>query len=130
MGGADVRRLFAFIASVTPGNGAFAQVSGDVHVVYDRQARQVKALSIGGKPVVDTMIYYMATCDYVAAGKDGYEAGLGNITYRENTSRLLSDVLADYIQMKGRITPYTDRENRGEIAVLERFFVFRYALCT
>lgn len=108
MSGADVRRLFTFIASVTPGNGAFAQVSGDVHVVYDRQARQVKALSIGGKPVVDTMIYYMATCDYVAAGKDGYEAGLGNITYRENTSRLLSDVLADYIQMKGRITPYTD----------------------
>ncbi len=30
----------------------------------------------------------MATCDYVAAGKDGYEAGLENITGRENTSPL------------------------------------------
>jgi 5'-nucleotidase/UDP-sugar diphosphatase len=50
----------------------------------------------------------MATCDYVAAGKDGYEAGLENITGRENTSRSLSDVLIEYIQTKGKIIPRVD----------------------
>ena len=44
----------------------------------------------------------------VAAGKDGYEAGLENITGRENTSRSLSDVLIEYIQTKGKIIPRVD----------------------
>lgn len=108
MKGINVRHLFDFLATVTPGNGSFAQVSEEVKVVYDRDAGKVVSLTIKGKPIVDTMTYYMATCDYVAAGKDGYDAGLEGITNRENTSRLVSDVVIDYIKMKGSITPKTD----------------------
>jgi 5'-nucleotidase/UDP-sugar diphosphatase len=68
----------------------------------------VRTLTIAGRPIEDDKMYYMATCDYVAAGKDGYEAGLENITGRENTSRSLSDVLIEYIQTKGKIIPRVD----------------------
>lgn len=113
--GSDVRRLFDFLATVTPGNGAFAQVSDEVNVVFDRENKKVVSLKIDGKPIVDTMTYYMATCDYVAAGKDGYDTGLGEITARENTSQLISEVLADYIKSKGKITP----ETNGRIKIIK-----------
>lgn len=106
--GSDIHRLFDFLATVTPGNGAFAQVSEEVQVEYDRKNKKVVSLTIKGKPVVATATYYMATCDYVAAGKDGYDAGLAGITNRENTSQLISEVVIDYIKTKGKITPKTD----------------------
>lgn len=108
MKGSDVRRLFDFLATVVPGNGAFAQVSAEVEVVYDAAGRKVKSLKIKGQPVQDDQVYYMATCDYVAAGKDGYDAGLGGITSREKTSRLMSDVLMEYIRARGVVTPRTE----------------------
>lgn len=107
MKGEQVCRLFDFIATVPPGNGAFAQVSKEVRVEYDREAGRVKGLSIEGKPVEKSRIYRMATCDYVAAGKDGYSAGLKE-NNRENTSRLLSDVVMEYIAYRETITPGTD----------------------
>ena len=113
--GADVRRMFDFIASVVPGNGAFAQISGEVKVVYDRQAQQVKSLMIGGQSIDNERIYQMATCDYVASGKDGYVNGLGYVLGREKTSRLLSEVLMDYIRLKGVISPQTD----GRIQIIK-----------
>lgn len=106
--GSDVRRLFDFLATVPPGDGAFAQVSEEVEVVFDRGSKKVVSLRIDDKPVVDTMTYYMATCDYVAAGKDGYDSGLGGIMRRENTSLLISEVLVDYIQEKEEISPKTE----------------------
>lgn len=106
LSGREVRRLFDYIASVPLGNGAFAQVSGEVRVVYD--SGRVKALTIAGRPIEDKRTYYMATCDYIAAGKDGYGSVLENMTNRVNTSRSLSDVLIEYIQTKGRITPRVD----------------------
>lgn len=106
--GSDVRRMFDFLAAVTPGNGAFAQVSRDVQVVYDIKAQKVKFLSIGGKPVVDTATYYMATCDYVASGREGYSNIFTENTGCVKTHLLIADVLMDYIRMKGRITPETD----------------------
>ena len=35
LSGSEVRRLFDYIASIPLGNGAFAQVSREVRVVYD-----------------------------------------------------------------------------------------------
>lgn len=113
--GSDVRRLFDFLATVTSGNGAFAQVSKEVKVVYDRNKKKVVSLSIQDRPVIDTATYYMATCDYVAAGKDGYDAGLSGNTKHENTSQLLSEVVIDYIKMKGKLTPETD----GRIKIIK-----------
>ena len=106
--GKDVRKLFGFIAAVPEGNGAFAQVSQEVKVVYNRKAKQLEFLSIHGQPVEDEKMYYMATCDYVAAGKDGYDAGLGEVLSRENTSLLLSQVLIDYLGFRKDIVPVTD----------------------
>lgn len=105
--GSDVRRLFDFQASVTPGNGAFAQVSAEVRVVYNKETHDVAQLTIQGKPVIDSLTYRIAICDYIAAGKDGYDV-LGKITNRETTSLLMSEAVADYIKMKGTITPRTD----------------------
>ena len=106
LSGSEVRRLFDYIASIPLGNGAFAQVSREVRVVYD--SGRVRALTIAGRPIEDDKTYYMATCDYVAAGKDGYKAGLENMTGRENTSRSLAEVLIEYIQTKGKIIPRVD----------------------
>lgn len=108
MKGVDVRRLFDFVVSVVPGNGAFAQISREVKVAYDRKTQQVTSLLIGGKPVEDDRIYHMATCDYVAAGKDGYAAGLDHVIRQEKTSHLLSDVLMEYIHRQGVVYPETD----------------------
>lgn len=110
--GSDVRRLFDFLATVPAGNGAFAQVSKEVKVVYDRHNKKVQQLTINGQPVEDDRVYYMATCDYVGAGKDGYDAGLGNVINHETTSRLLSDVLMDYIRSQERISPETGQRIR------------------
>lgn len=106
--GCDVRHMFDFLATVTPGNGAFAQVSSEVQVVYDMKAQKVKSLKIGGKPVVDTATYYMATCDYVASGREGYSNVFTANTGGVKTHLLIADVLIDYIRMKGRIIPETD----------------------
>lgn len=106
--GTDVKQLFDFLATVPSGNGTFAQVSEDVKVTYDRKAGKVADLKIGGKPVVDSVTYYMATCDYIVAGKDGYDAGLKNAVLQENTSRLISDVVADYLLKKGTVIPRVD----------------------
>lgn len=114
MKGSDVCRLFDFLATVEPGNGAFAQVSAEVEVVYNSSDREVVSLKIKGQPVREDQVYYMATCDYVTAGKDGYDAGLGNITGREKTSRLMSDVLIEYIRTCGVVTPRKD----GRIRIL------------
>lgn len=115
MKGEDVCGLFDFIASVIPGNGAFAQVSREVKVIYDRSAKKVRNLTIDGKPIDPKRIYHMATCDYVAAGKDGYSVGLKHILGQEKTSRLLSDVLMDYIRAKEVIAPHID----GRIQVIQ-----------
>lgn len=106
--GNDVRRMFDYLATVTPGNGAFAQISEDVRIVYDRKAQKVISLAIGGNPVADTATYYMATCDYVASGREGYGSVFAATTRHVKTSLLISDVLIDYIKMKGQISPVTD----------------------
>lgn len=108
MKGSEVLQLFDFLAGVRLGNGAFAQVSREVQVVYDHVDRKLISLKIGGQPVDKDRVYYMATCDYVAAGKDGYDKGLGKTINREKTSRLLSDVVMEYIQGRQVITPCTN----------------------
>lgn len=108
MKGREVRRLFDFVAAVFPGDGAFAVVSREVQVEYDREAKKVLSLFINGQPVEEERIYYVATCDYVAAGKDGYAVVFDSTTSREKTSCLLSAVVMEYIQMQGIISPQTD----------------------
>lgn len=106
--GSAVRRLFDFVATVPPGGGAFLQVSKEVQVTYDRQQGRVVSLTISGKPVENDRVYYVATCDYVAAGKDGFDVLVETMQGRKSTACLLPDVLAEYIRMQSSITPRTD----------------------
>lgn len=115
LSGKQIKCLFDFVARVVPGNGAFAQVSREVQVTYDRKNGRVKRLLIGGQAVEDERLYHMATSDYVAAGKDGYRFGLGRKIRHEKTSRLLSDVLIEYISREKKIFPQTD----GRISFIE-----------
>lgn len=110
--GADVKKLFGFLATLPGGNGAFPQLSAEVEVVFDREGKKVQSLKIQGKPVADTVVYTLATCDYVAAGKDGYDAGLQNAIRRENTSLLLSDVVSEYIRKQKELIPQTGNRIR------------------
>lgn len=108
MKGEDVIKLFDFLATVELGRGTFPQVSKEVRVEFDNANRKLKSLTIGGAPVDNDRIYYMATCDYIAAGKDGYSAGLNNIQSQQKTSVLLADVFMEYIHFLGKVTPQTD----------------------
>lgn len=105
MKGEDVVKLFDFLATVELGKGTFPQVSEEVRVAFNRKDKTLKSLTIGGAPVDKNRIYYMATCDYVAAGKDGYSAGLLNVVNRQKTSVLMADVLMEYIRQQGKVSP-------------------------
>lgn len=108
MKGDDIIGLFDFLATVELGRGTFPQVSQEVRVVFNREDKTVNSLTIGGKPIDRNRIYYMATCDYVAAGKDGYSAGLSNVVDRQKTSVLMAEALVEYIKMQGKVTPKTE----------------------
>ncbi len=105
MKGEDVVKLFDFLATVELGSGTFPQVSEEVRVVFNQDDKTLKSLTIGGDPVDRERIYYMATCDYVAAGKDGYSAGLSNVMDRQKTSVLIAEALMEYIQHLEKVSP-------------------------
>lgn len=103
--GKEVKRLFDFIATIPLGFGSFPQVSKEVKVVYSEQDKQVRALTLDGQPIDDDRTYYMVTCDYVASGMDGYDAGLENCVSREKTSLLLADIVTEYIRVQRSVVP-------------------------
>ncbi|MCI5706763.1 MAG: 5'-nucleotidase C-terminal domain-containing protein [Odoribacter sp.] len=106
--GDDVIKLFDFLATVELGRGTFPQVSKEVRVVFNRESKTVTSLTIGGKPIDRNRIYHMATCDYVAAGKDGYSAGLSNVVDQQKTSVLMAETLMEYIKQQGQVSPKTE----------------------
>jgi len=110
MKGSQIIELFNFLASIPQGNGGFPQVSSDVRFTLDKTVRGgvIKDLTIGGKPVDLDKMYRFCTNDYLLGGGDGYEAML-NAVEPFNTSRLLSDVVIEYIKaQKGAIAPALD----------------------
>lgn len=108
MKGSDIRLLFDYQARIVPGNGAFAQLSKNVRVVYNRNKKQVVSLTIDGREIRDEAVYYMVACDFITAGKDGYSEVIRPEFPRITTSMPLSDVLIDYIRLKGHVAPCKD----------------------
>jgi 5'-nucleotidase/UDP-sugar diphosphatase len=109
MTGAQIIKLFDFIAAISQGNGGFPQFSGDVRLTIDKTSGKgaVKSLTIGGKPVDPNRVYRFCTNDYILGGGDDYTPML-DATDRLNTSILLSYVVTEYIKANKTIKPVTD----------------------
>ena len=106
--GLEIYELFAFIASIPQGNGAFPQFSKEVRYTLDVPGRQVRNLTIGGAPVDPDRIYRFCTNDYILGGGDGYTV-LTKAQNPYNSSLLISYVVIEYIKsQRGVITPSTD----------------------
>jgi len=110
MKGSQIIELFDFLATIPQGNGGFPQFSADVRVTFDKTsgAGAAKDLTIGGQPVDPDRTYRFCTNDYLLGGGDGYEP-MKTAVEPFNTSRLLSDVVIEYIKsQKNAITPLVD----------------------
>ena len=112
--GTDVQALFAYIARILPGSGAFPQVSEGVSFTINSASGKCENLRIRGKPIDPRQTYRIATNSYLAAGGDGYRMLLNAIDKYES-SRFQRDVLIDYIRhVGGRIRP----ESRQRITIV------------
>ncbi len=116
MRGADVIRLFRYIASIPQGAGGWAQVSGEVRYEIDYTGADgkgvLKNLAIGGAAVDPGALYTFATNDYLMAGGDGYAVLADNVS-SWNTSTTLRDIVIAYAAERKTLVPATD----GRIAV-------------
>lgn len=108
MKGKEVKKLFQFIASIQPGDGAFPQVSKEIKLVINPSKNSLDTLLLRNKQIEDDTLYHIATTNYITSGKDGYKDVIPqNLTFPVSL-RNLSDVVIDYITMKKEgITPET-----------------------
>ena len=103
--------MFDYIASITPGGGAFPQVSSGVSFTINYNTGKCENILVGGKPVDPAKKYRIATNSYMADGGDNY-AVFKKSGSKYDTSKFQRDVLIEYIrvQLKGEITaPKTGR---------------------
>lgn len=112
LSGADLRAaLESAFSKLDKDAGRFAQISG-ARLVVARDAvpgSRLVSVDIGGAPLKDARRYKVATNDYLAAGKDGYDAFLrGAPLVSNDAAPLLSAVLIDAIRNAGKIAPVTD----------------------
>ncbi|MCP4666468.1 MAG: bifunctional metallophosphatase/5'-nucleotidase, partial [Deltaproteobacteria bacterium] len=70
--GSDVRALFKYIATLSPGAGAFPQVSEGLRFAINHGVGRCENILIRGKPIDPNRIYRIATNSYLAGGGDGY----------------------------------------------------------
>lgn len=116
--GADLRAaLESAFSKLDNDAGRFAQLSG-ARVVVRRDAvpgARLASIEIAGKPLDASGNYTLATNDYLAAGKDGYDALLrATPRVAGDAAPLLSAVLVEAIQRAGSIAPVTDGRTRLE----------------
>lgn len=110
--GADLRAAFeSALWSLGKDAGRFAQISG-ARIVARRDAvpgSRLVSVEIGGKPLDDARRYKVATNDFLARGKDGYEAfSRARPIVGETDAPLLTTVVIDAIQKDGVIAPAID----------------------
>ncbi|MGL4293732.1 MAG: 5'-nucleotidase C-terminal domain-containing protein [Bacteroidales bacterium] len=87
--GIQVKELFKRLAAIG-GEG----LSG---CQFEIKNNQIASLLIGGKPVDDEQVYWMATIDYLADGNSGMSV-LEQAHERINTGIRLRDVMIEYVQ--------------------------------
>jgi 5'-nucleotidase / UDP-sugar diphosphatase len=112
LSGADLRAAFeSGLWMLGKDAGRFAQISG-ARIVARRDAvpgSRLVSVEVGGAPLDDARIYKVATNDYLARGKDGYESFTrGKALTSDDAAPLLSAVVIDAIVKAGKIAPVTD----------------------
>lgn len=106
MSGADVMAaLENAVSKIEDTSGRFMQVSGNMAVVYDRNAaagsRVVSAL-INGSAIDAGATYTVATNDFLARGGDGYSMFAGaDVVLSADASQLMASHVVDYIRENG-----------------------------
>jgi 2',3'-cyclic-nucleotide 2'-phosphodiesterase (5'-nucleotidase family) len=97
--------------------GRFAQISG-ARIIVRRDAvpgSRLVSVEVGGAPLEDARLYKVATNDYLAAGKDGYEAFLrGKPLVTDDEAPSLSSVVMETIEKAQTIAPTIDGRIRIE----------------
>ncbi|WP_363349198.1 bifunctional UDP-sugar hydrolase/5'-nucleotidase [Methylocystis echinoides] len=112
LSGADLRAaLESAYGALGKDAGRFAQISG-ARLALRRDAvpgSRLLAIAIGGAPLDEKRLYRIATNDYLANGKDGYDALLrGRPLVTEDAAPLLSAVVIEAIRKAGAISPAVD----------------------
>lgn len=109
MTGADLKKVLENgLWFVGKSNGRFAHLSG-VTVTARANAvpgERVVSAEIGGRPLDPEKLYKVATNNFVASGKEGYDAFLnGKILVGETDGPLMANVVMSYIREKGTVAP-------------------------
>ncbi len=117
LSGADLRAaLESAYGALGRDAGRFAQISG-ARLALRRDSipgSRLASIEIGGAPLDETRLYRVATNDYLASGKDGYDAFLrGKTLFAEDAEPLVSAVVIEAIRRTGAIAPRAD----GRIAI-------------
>ncbi len=99
MNGAELKvYLQKVITELTPGSGAFPQMSG-VEATVNDETKEVTKIKINGQPISDDKIYKLALPDFIAAGGDKYPIiKFTKFGYND------ADVLKDFILQKKNLS--------------------------
>ncbi len=113
MQGADVIRLFGYMASLPSGHKGWAQVSREARytIDYTKGDGVLKNLTIGGKAVLPDAAYAVATNDFITRGGNGYKM-MGTTV---DTEVNLRKALTEYMKYMKMLNPVTD----GRIKVIK-----------
>lgn len=89
--------------------GRFPHVSG-MQVVFDTAqpvGQRVVSVKVGGEPLQLERSYSLATRQFLATGGDGFEMfkDLAPLPYSGQVTRLISDILIDWILLQGDVAP-------------------------
>ncbi len=109
MTGADIKKVLENgLWFVGKSNGRFAHLSG-VTVKARANAvpgERVQSAEIGGAPLDPEKLYKVATNNFVASGKEGYDAFRnGKVLVGETDGPLMANVVMSYIREKGTVAP-------------------------
>jgi 5'-nucleotidase/UDP-sugar diphosphatase len=124
LNGSDVESLFDYIATISPGEGAFPQVSEGVSFAINHITGKCQNILINGQPIHRFRNYRIATNSYLASGGDGFKMFLNPI-FKYDTSKFQKDVLIEYIKyLGGSIKP----KIKGRIKLIAEVYMPRLKL--
>ena len=93
------------------GDGRFAQISG-MRIKGRKDAvpgSKLTGIEIGGAALDEAKLYKVATSDFMASGKEGYDAfGRGKVLIGEVEGKLLVSLVIEAIEKAGTIAPVVE----------------------
>ncbi len=118
LNGSYVQSLFDYIATISPGEGAFPQVSEGVSFTINRVTGKCQDILINGQTISPFRNYSIATNSFLADGGDGFKMFL-NAIFKYDTSKFQKDILIEYIKHLG---PTIKPQTRGRIELITEVF--------